>query len=86
MDCVVRDLREAYGKVKVKVSGPFVPFAETTSETSALQYYAETPSGENKIFMVAEPLAESILSALDESNLESTDNLCLKLRDYGWDA
>lgn len=86
MDCVLRDLREAYDKVEVKVSDPLVPFAETVSETSALQCQAETPNGKNKIVTAAEPLEESVLNALDENKLESSDNLRVKLREYGWDA
>lgn len=86
MDCVLRDLREAFDKVEVKVSDPVVPFAETVSETSILQCHADTPNGQNKVVMVAEPLEETILSALEEGKLDSNDNIRSKLRQYGWDA
>lgn len=86
MDCVLRDLRELQGKIEVKVSDPVVPFAETVSETSALKCYADTPNGQNKIEMVAEPLDETVLKALDDGSMVSNGNDPKDLRDYGWDA
>lgn len=86
LDCVLRDLRGAYGKVDIKVSDPVVPFAETVTETSALQCYADTPNGHNKIVMVAEPLESSILNALESGDLENSGNSPRVLRDCGWDA
>lgn len=90
MDCVLRDLRQGFGnlKVEVKVSDPVVPFMETVSEISALQCSAETPGNDDamkcRLVMVAEPLEESILNALDGRELEQHDNS--KLRELGWDA
>lgn len=86
MDCVLRDLREAYGKVDIKVSDPVVPFTETVTEMSALQCYADTPNGHNKIVMVAEPLESGILNALEAGDLEKGGNSPNLLRDLGWDA
>lgn len=86
MDCVLRDLREAFDKVEVKVSDPVVPFAETVSETSFLQCHADTPNSQNRIVMVAEPLEETILHALEDGKLDSGGNLRGRLREYGWDA
>lgn len=86
MDFVLRDLREAYTKVDIKVSDPVVPFAETVSDTSALQCYADTPNKKNKFVMVAEPLEETILKALADGTLESSYNSSKVLRDCGWDA
>lgn len=86
MDCVLRDLRQSFGKVQIRVSDPVVPFAETVLETSALQCYADTPNGQNKMVMVAEPLEDSILKALEGGVLEKNRNSSKTLRDCGWDA
>lgn len=86
MDCVLRDLREAYAKVDIKVSDPVVPFAETVSETSALQCYADTPNGQNKLTMIAEPLDGSVLKSLEDGTLEKHRNSPRVLQDYGWDV
>ena len=86
MDCVLRDLRESYGEVEVKVSDPVVPFEETVSDTSAIQCYADTPNGQNKLVMMAEPLEESVLKALSNGTLLRQGNSVAALRDCGWDA
>lgn len=86
MDCVLRDLREAYGKIDIKVSDPVVPFAETVSETSALQCFAETPNGRSKLVMIAEPLEEKILKSLEDGTIKRIGHEPSVLRDHGWDA
>lgn len=86
MDCVLRDLRESYAEIEVKVSDPVVPFSETVAETSALQCYADTPNGQNKITMVAEPLEEDIVDALDSGHFGKRTDVPSELRELGWDA
>lgn len=101
LDCVLRDLRESFGKVEVKVSDPVVPFAETVSETSALQCAsdittyatndtedADDDSRKGRLVTVAEPLEESIVQAIGNRQLETADETqrARVLRDLGWDA
>jgi translation elongation factor EF-G len=56
LDSLMKDLRELYAEVEIKVADPVVSFAETVVETSSLKCFAETPNKKNKITMVAEPL------------------------------
>jgi len=56
LDSMLRDLREVYAKVEVKVSDPVVSFNETVAEQSSLQCFALTPNKKNKLTMLAEPL------------------------------
>jgi U5 small nuclear ribonucleoprotein component len=56
LDCAMRDLRELYADVEVKVADPVVAFCETVVETSALKCFAETPNRRNRLTAVAEPL------------------------------
>lgn len=86
MDCVLRDLRESFGNIEVKVSDPVVPFAETVLDTSVLQCYAETPNKQNKVVMIAEPLEERIMKSLDDGTLAKNHHSPEVLRDFGWDA
>lgn len=86
MDCALRDLREAYARVDIKVSDPVVPFAETVSDTSALQCYADTPNGQNKLTMIAEPLEENIVKSLEDGTFERHQNVPRALQGYGWDV
>lgn len=89
MDCVLRDLRENYGKVEVKVSDPVVPFAETVTDASKLHCYADTPNGLNRITMIAEPLEDDFLEALQSGQLSherhEKKSLPKRLEAFGWD-
>ena len=60
MDCVMRDLREMYASVEIKVADPVVSFRETVAETSSLKCFSETPNKRNKLTMIAEPLDEGL--------------------------
>lgn len=69
MDSILKDLREVYGEVEVKVADPVVCFAETVAETSALKCFAETPNGKNKLTMIAEPLEKGLGVAIEGSEI-----------------
>jgi len=69
MDSILKDLREVYGDVEVKVADPVVCFSETVAETSALKCFAETPNGKNKLTMIAEPLEKGLGAAIEASEL-----------------
>ncbi len=56
MECMMRDLREVYACVEVKVSDPVVSFAETVAEQSSIKCFSLTPNKKNKLTMLAEPL------------------------------
>ncbi|KAG8362993.1 hypothetical protein BUALT_BualtUnG0015800 [Buddleja alternifolia] len=57
LDCITKDLRELYSKVKLKVEGPFVSLAETVTAFSApIISSEETTNKELRISMTAEPL------------------------------
>lgn len=87
LDCVLRDMREGYGSVELKVSDPVVPFSETVTDTSALQCYADTPNKQNKFVMVAEPLEDSVLDSLENGVFGRTETVRSDvLRENGWDA
>jgi len=89
LDCVMRDLREMYADVEIKVADPTVRFCETVVETSSLKCFAETPNKANKLTVVAEPLdtglgaeIEAGRIRLDMPRAQLADTLQSK---YGWD-
>lgn len=92
MDCVMRDLRDVFAEIQVKVSDPVVPFSETVTDISALQCHADTPNKLNRLTMIAEPLEENVAKALSEGKFSQTisdmdpDELSASLRGLGWDA
>jgi U5 small nuclear ribonucleoprotein component len=65
LDSVMKDLRELYGDVEVKVADPVVAFTETVVETSSLKCFAETPNKKNKLTMIAEPLDRGLAKDIE---------------------
>mmetsp|Transcript_32249 Transcript_32249/g.84013 ORF Transcript_32249/g.84013 Transcript_32249/m.84013 type:complete len:1110 (+) Transcript_32249:169-3498(+) len=89
LDSLMKDLRELYAEVEVKVADPVVSFCETVVETSSLKCFAETPNKKNKITMVAEPLDKGLSEDI-EQGVVSIDWPRKKLQDffttkYEWD-
>ena len=90
LDSVMRDLRELYAEVEVKVADPTVRFCETCVETSSLKCFAETPNKRNKLTMIAEPLDKGLGDDIEAGRLRAdmprkalAEHLASK---YAWDA
>lgn len=81
LDCIMKDLREMYAEVEVKVADPVVSFCETVVETSSLKCFAETPNGQNKLTMTAEPLDKGLAEDI-ENGLISFDMPRKKFTDF----
>ncbi|KAK9098455.1 hypothetical protein Syun_025500 [Stephania yunnanensis] len=89
LDCIMKDLRELYSEVEVKVADPVVSFCETVVETSSMKCFAETPNKKNKITMIAEPLEKGLAEDI-ENGVVSIDWPRKRLGDffqskYDWD-
>jgi len=56
LECMMRDLRDVYAGVEVKISDPVVSFAETVADQSSIKCFSHTPNKKNKFTMLAEPL------------------------------
>ncbi|PKI66741.1 110 kDa U5 small nuclear ribonucleoprotein component CLO [Punica granatum] len=89
LDSIMKDLRELYSEVEVKVADPVVSFCETVVESSSMRCFAETPNRKNKITMVAEPLEKGIAEDI-ENGVVSIDWRKRELgeffqRKYDWD-
>ncbi|GAB4844211.1 hypothetical protein Ancab_037577 [Ancistrocladus abbreviatus] len=89
LDSIMKDLRELYSEVEVKVADPVVSFCETVVESSSMKCFAETPNKKNKITMIAEPLEKGLAEDI-ENGVVSIDWPRKKLGDffqtkYDWD-
>ena len=89
LDCILKDLRELYSDIEIKLADPVVSFAETVVETSAVKCFAETPNKQNKLTMIAEPLDRGLAEDI-ENQVVHADWPKKKLRDffetkYDWD-
>jgi U5 small nuclear ribonucleoprotein component len=65
LDCMMRDLREMYSGVEVKVADPIVSFSETCIDQSSMPCFSETPNKKNKLTMLAEPLDKGLASDIE---------------------
>lgn len=70
LDSIMKDLRELYADVEVKVCDPVVSFCETVVETSSLKCFAETPNKRNKITMIAEPLEKGLAEEIESGAVD----------------
>ncbi|CAK9152023.1 unnamed protein product [Ilex paraguariensis] len=89
LDSIMKDLRELYSEVEVKVADPVVSFCETVVESSSMKCFAETPNKKNKITMIAEPLERGLSEDIENGGV-SIDWPRKKLGDffqtkYDWD-
>ncbi|EFJ13644.1 hypothetical protein SELMODRAFT_231460 [Selaginella moellendorffii] len=69
LDSIMKDLRELYSEVEVKVADPVVSFCETVVESSSLKCFAETPNKRNKLTMLAEPLEKGLSEDIENGNV-----------------
>lgn len=67
LDSLMKDLRELYADIEVKVADPVVSFNETVVETSSLKCFAETPNRKNKITLIAEPMEKGLSHDIESS-------------------
>ncbi|KAL6504389.1 hypothetical protein OROGR_026312 [Orobanche gracilis] len=89
LDSIMKDLRELYSEVEVKVADPVVSFCETVVESSSIKCFAETSNKKNKITMIAEPLERGLAEDI-ENGVVNTNWPRKKLGDffqtkYEWD-
>ncbi|KAL3148256.1 hypothetical protein ABBQ38_15518 [Trebouxia sp. C0009 RCD-2024] len=90
LDSLMKDLRELYAEVEVKVADPVVSFCETVVETSSLKCFAETPNKRNKVTMIAEPLDTGLDKDIEQGHI-NLDWPRKKVTDffrdkYSWDV
>jgi len=70
LDCVLKDSREMFSEIEVKVSDPVVAFCETVIDTSQILCFAETPNHKNKLTMICEPLEEGIAADIENETVK----------------
>eukprot|EP00747_Dinoflagellata_sp_TGD_P160216 gnl/TRDRNA2_/TRDRNA2_177955_c0_seq5.p1 gnl/TRDRNA2_/TRDRNA2_177955_c0~~gnl/TRDRNA2_/TRDRNA2_177955_c0_seq5.p1 ORF type:complete len:338 (-),score=-8.10 gnl/TRDRNA2_/TRDRNA2_177955_c0_seq5:937-1950(-) len=70
----MRDLREIYAEMEIKVSDPVVSFCETIIDISTCKCFAETPNKRNKLHLICRPLEKKIADEI-ESGFISVESL-----------
>lgn len=52
----MRDLRNMFSKIEIKISDPYVVVNETVIDTSSIKCYADTSNKRNRMSLIAMPL------------------------------
>ena len=65
LDSAMKDLRELYSDVEIKVADPVVSFCETVVETSSLKCFADSQNKKVRLTMVAEPMEKGLASDIE---------------------
>ena len=90
LDCMLRDLRDEFARVEVKVADPVVSFCETAAEQSSAHAFARTPNRLNKLTFCAQPLdrglAEDIAAGAVPPLAERKRAAAFFEAKYGWDV
>ena len=88
LDAVLRDLREVYTGIEIKVSDPVVSFCETVLETSAM-CSATSQNGLNTVSMIAEPLEKGLAEAVENKEIAvdaDRRRIARFMEKFGWRA
>ena len=85
LDCLLRDLREVYGDIEVRVSDPSVVFTETCTDTSSHKCVAT--GNKVEVSVIAEPLEKGLAEIIElgmPKDQPSQRELLESM--FGWDA
>merc|ERR1712127_856384 len=65
----LKDLRDEYAQCDFVMSDPVVSYRETVSATSSQTCLSKSPNKHNRLYIVAEPLAEDLNKAIEDGPL-----------------
>jgi 116 kDa U5 small nuclear ribonucleoprotein component len=70
LDSVLKDLREKFSNIEIKVSDPWVNFRETIIETSGVKGKGKSGNGMNEITVICEPVEEGITHDMEKEHFD----------------
>lgn len=90
LEICLKDLEEDHAGVPLRISDPVVSFRETVRGTSRMTALSKSPNKHNRLYMVAEPLAEEVSLAIEAGKITPRDDVKTRARlladDFGWDV
>jgi U5 small nuclear ribonucleoprotein component len=69
LDCILRDLRQLYSGIELRVADPMVKLCETVLDTSSMRCSAETAPSHTQLGMVAEPLDRGLAEKIEQGEI-----------------
>eukprot|EP01022_Parablepharisma_sp_SALTPOND_P009758 TRINITY_DN1402_c0_g1_i2.p1 TRINITY_DN1402_c0_g1~~TRINITY_DN1402_c0_g1_i2.p1 ORF type:complete len:843 (-),score=91.66 TRINITY_DN1402_c0_g1_i2:79-2607(-) len=90
VEICIHDLIEEYAKVDIVQSDPVVSYKETVMEKSLQICLAKSPNKHNRLYCMAEPMAEELTNDIEAGNLGPKDEAKARVRKlvdkFGWDT
>ena len=89
LEICLKDLVEDYAKIEIVQSEPVVPYKETVTNKSSQICMAKSPNKHNRLYVMAEPLAENLVNEIENGTIRPADELKITARalidKYEWD-
>jgi len=89
VEICLKDLRDEYAQCEFTVSDPVVSYRETVTGQSSQTCLAKSPNKHNRLYLVAEPLAEEVTVGIEGGKLgpkaEPKERAKLFREKYDWD-
>lgn len=89
LEICLNDLCNEYTNIEIIKSDPVVPYKETVTEKSNQTCMSKSANKHNRLYLVAEPLQEELVLAIEDGQLKPDDDIKKISRalidTYGWD-
>merc|ERR1719399_1022904 len=89
VEICLKDLREEYAQCDFIMSDPVVSYRETVTSESSQQALAKSPNKHNRLYLIAEPLAEELSVAIEDGpggpKAELKEKVKLYKEKFDWD-
>jgi len=90
LEICLKDLEEDHAGVPLRISDPVVAYRETVSGESSKQALSKSPNKHNRIYMIAQPLAEEVAKDIEAGKISPRDDFKARARiladEHGWDV
>ncbi|EPE31333.1 P-loop containing nucleoside triphosphate hydrolase [Glarea lozoyensis ATCC 20868] len=90
LEICLKDLEEDHAGVPIRVSDPVVQYRETVTGKSSMTALSKSPNKHNRLYMIAEPLAEEVSNEIEAGKIGPRDDFKARARiladDHGWDV
>ncbi|KAL0218724.1 hypothetical protein P9112_004377 [Eukaryota sp. TZLM1-RC] len=84
LDCALKDLREFFGKIEVRVTDPMVEVRETITDKSSFECVSKSVNEANTVSMVAEMIEKEVADVI-RSKVHVMNETKEELSNAGWD-
>merc|ERR1712070_946643 len=90
VEICLKDLREEYAQCDFIMSDPVVSYRETVTEESSQTALAKSPNKHNRLYLVAEPLADEVCNLIESGPLgpkaDAKERMKMLRDKFEWDA